>query len=374
MALIYIHIPFCKKKCFYCDFYSTSNLKLIDEYINVLLQEIELKKNFLNFNKLKYSTIYFGGGTPSLLSKEQLKKILDSIFTNFNFTKEIEQTIELNPDDINEEYLISLKKIEFNRLSIGVQSLNNNTLKYLNRRHNSEQAINSIVLASKIGFENISADYIFGLENQTIKQVEQELNCLLKLPIKHLSAYHLELNNNSIFNKLLNKEKIKELDENISYLQYKKLIETTQIYKFNHYEVSNFAKKNFESQHNSSYWKLKPYLGLGASSHSYIKNNRMWNFSDIAKYIYQIKNKNYYAEKEILSKKDSFNEYIMLALRTKKGISKIKLNKFAKDYAFDFYKNLNKLNSKYFIENRNNIYLSEDAIFVSDNIISCLFV
>src|SRR5574344_546021 len=192
MALIYVHIPFCKKKCFYCDFYSIPNLKLIDDYIDALVKEIEEKRNFFNYKKLKYSTIYFGGGTPSLLSEQQLGKILNAIFSNYEFSSNIEQSIELNPDDITIDYLQSLKKLGFNRLSIGVQSLNDKTLKYLNRRHDSENAQKVIEEASSLGFDNISADYIFGLENQTIEQVEFEMEKLLKLPIQHLSAYNIK--------------------------------------------------------------------------------------------------------------------------------------------------------------------------------------
>ncbi len=374
MALIYVHIPFCKKKCFYCDFYSIPNLKLIDDYIDALVKEIEEKRNFFNYKKLKYSTIYFGGGTPSLLSEQQLGKILNAIFSNYEFSSNIEQSIELNPDDITIDYLQSLKKLGFNRLSIGVQSLNDKTLKYLNRRHDSENAQKVIEEASSLGFDNISADYIFGLENQTIEQVEFEMEKLLKLPIQHLSAYNLELDNNSVFHKLLISDKVKELDENISFLQYKKIIEIARKHKFYQYEISNFAQKSFESKHNSSYWKLIPYLGLGASAHSYYQKKRSWNFADIHKYFQQIQEGRYYEEIENLSEKESFNEYIMLSLRTKKGIDKKKLVTYNELYVDEFYNRLKSIKSNYYIENTSFIKITEEAFFVSDDIIFRLFI
>ena len=370
MAGIYVHIPFCKKKCFYCDFYSTINLQLIDKYVDTLISEIKLKK--YNLTVFAVSTVYFGGGTPTLLSINQLDKILTTIKETFRFTEKQEFTIECNPDDLDKDYLLGLKKIGFNRLSIGVQSLDDGMLSFLNRRHNSEQAINSVLWAKEVGFENISVDFIYGIAGQTEQQLENELNTLLSLPITHFSAYCLELENKSVLNKLRELNKFSELEDYIVYRHYLKVLKCAKSYNFSHYEISNYAKKGFESKHNKNYWSFKAYLGLGPSAHSYYGKKRCWNAPTLDKYFKQIEIEENFYDCELLTIKDSYNEFLMLSLRMKSGISKKILSYFP--YKEKTISILRKMNKKYLKETQRNFYFTDEGMFTSDYFVSALFV
>lgn len=319
---LYFHIPFCKTKCAYCAFYSCTETKLIDSFVDALCYEILLRKNELDQKKI-IQTIYFGGGTPSLLSQHHFLQIFNTIKSICDISKCKEITIEVNPDDISAEYAKMLHSLPFNRISIGIQSTNNERLSFIQRRHDSQQAFNAVKQLQTNGFSNISLDLIFGFPNQTILELQNDLKSLIALQPTHISTYNLTFEGETpLVEKLKNKE-IHELDENTSIQMYKTIINTLNQHGYLQYEVSNFAKKGKESIHNSCYWTQKPYIGYGPAAHSYDgKNIRRWNLSDLKKYIQSFENQtNIPFDAEILSQTDLANELLMTRLRTKKGLN-----------------------------------------------------
>ena len=374
LAGIYIHIPFCKQKCAYCDFYSIANKLLLNDYIESLINEIELGKE--NFNNNQHiETIYFGGGTPSILRIEDIEDILNKILNNFKISANPEITFEANPENLREDYMMALLKLGINRLSIGIQSFNDEILKFMKRRHTADDAIISVILANKIGFKNISTDLIYGFEGLSNQYWKYELETMLNLPITHLSAYHLGIEENTLFYKYLKEGKMSNIDEEISFQQYEILSETTNKFGFYQYEISNFAKNTFVSKHNSNYWNMNEYLGFGASAHSFFDNTRQWNISSVKKYIEKIKTGQSFYEFENLSKQDKINESIMLQLRTIKGLDIVQ---FRKDFGEEVYnvvqKKITKINSKYYSICNNHLKLTNQGMFVSNKIIEDLFV
>lgn len=371
MSAIYIHIPFCKSKCAYCDFYSIANNTLLPDYVNSLLKEVNFQKK--NFNH-EIKTIYFGGGTPSLLSIKQIEKILTEIFNVFIVEKNPEISFEANPDDLSQEYLVALKAIGINRLSIGIQSFSDEILKFLKRQHNSATAINSILTAHKVGFNNISTDLIYGIDGQTNKQWQNDLKKILKFPITHLSAYHLGIEEKTLLQKYLLNGKINKMNEIQSFEQYKILLEECKNNDFEQYEISNFAKYGFFSKHNYSYWNGTEYLGLGASAHSFFENKRFWNIANVKTYMDNIFKNDCFYESENLSEKDRYNEFIMLGLRTTKGLFLKKLQEnFNENFYTNFIQSLKQINSKFYTIENGFLKLNLDGMFVSDYIIQNLF-
>ncbi len=373
MAGIYIHVPFCKTICHYCDFYKTANTRLLPAYIDSLTKEIVYRRNFLSED---ISTIYFGGGTPSVLNHLQLSVVLDTIRSNFALRDSLEITMELNPDDCTSDYLDQLYSIGITRLSIGNQSFNDTILTYLNRRHNAAYSIAAIEKSFKAGFTNISADLIYGIPNQTPANFLKDLNLLCDLGIHHLSAYHLTIESGTYFGKLKKVGKLSEISEEVSDDFYKVLIDWAQNNYFEHYEVSNFAKNKMYSSHNMNYWFSIPYLGVGPSAHSFDGNNRFMNISNINKYIDSIADDNLTIEKDALSEKDSFNEFILLRLRTRWGIDLIELKeRFNTVYWHHFVRIAEKyLNSVYVRKSSDHFILSEKGLFVSDYIVREFFL
>ncbi len=373
MSGIYIHIPFCKQKCNYCDFFSVVSKKNIKNYLQAILIEIELQKNFLN---KEIETIYFGGGTPSILSVYDINKILEKIEKNFILNDNVEITLEANPENLNKNYLKNLKSTKINRLSIGIQSFNDEDLIFLNRKHKKKDSIISIKNAQNLGFENISIDLIYGIPNMNLGRFLENLNIFFNLKLQHLSAYSLEFEEKTILYRLLKKNIIKKVSEEKSLQFFKLLVKKAIENNFIHYEISNFGKKNFFSIHNSNYWKNKKYLGIGVSAHSYNKIYRKWNISNISKYIDSIKNKNeIISEKEILDKKTKYNDYILTSLRTIWGIDLISIeNNFGIFFKKYCLKNSQKFIKKNFLIKKNNkITFSEKGKFIIDGIISDLF-
>ncbi len=371
MAGIYIHIPFCKSKCYYCDFYSSQDISKTEQFISSLLIEIEQKKNYLIDNET-IETIYFGGGTPSVLNPKQIQEILSKIYTTYNFSSKTEITFELNPDDITEEYLMLLKKAGINRLSIGLQSFNNNMLKLMNRRHDVKQAINSVKIAKNIGFNNISVDLIYGLPNTNLDFLKDELDKIIKLDIQHISAYHLTYEDKTVFKNYLEKGKLRELPDTESQKQFVYLTKFFEDNGFEQYEISNFAKNNLYSKHNSNYWFGVEYIGLGPSAHSYNKQSRQWNIANVKKYIAEIENNNIFYEKENLTVNDKYNEYLLTRLRTKWGID---LNYIEKNFGNMYLRHLisyvdKYLNLEYIYKQKNIVHLHKNYWFLSDKIIS----
>jgi len=370
MAGIYIHIPFCKSICNYCDFYSVIDEGNHKRFINVVIKEAKLRKDYLSGESI--STIYFGGGTPSVLRLNELNNILVSIYELFDVEKDCEITIELNPDDVNFGWLSGLRKAGFNRLSYGIQSWNDNILKMLNRRHNSAQAAKAIEDSERAGFENISVDLIYGIPGYGSENWERDLNITLRYNIKHLSAYHLTIESGTLFSKMKKEGRLKEIDEEESNNQFNLLIEKTASAGFIQYEISNFAKDGWFSRHNSNYWKQVMYLGVGPSAHSFNKISRQWNISHIEKYISALESNKLLFRKEELSLRTRFNEYIMTSLRTMWGIDLGYVeNNFEKE-GYDYIINLSRKFISYGLMRMegNSLILTNTGKMISDNIIS----
>jgi oxygen-independent coproporphyrinogen-3 oxidase len=317
MAGIYIHIPFCKSKCHYCNFYSLASSRYVKDFIPVLIKEIELQKNYLEEEPIE--TIYFGGGTPSLLEYDALMQVFEKLQQTFVIADKPEITLEANPDDLNVLKLKELKQVSVNRLSIGIQSFFDEDLKYLNRKHTASQAETAIKRSQDEGFENISIDFIYGIPTLTDEHWEQNLVNSFSLAVPHISAYSLTVESKTALETLILKGKAKPTDEEQSIRQFGILMKEMKLNSFIQYEISNFCKEGFISKHNSNYWKGKKYLGFGPSAHSYNINSRQWNIANIQEYFEGIEKAAPVVEKEILSGADKFNEYIMTSLRTMWG-------------------------------------------------------
>jgi oxygen-independent coproporphyrinogen-3 oxidase len=317
MAGIYIHIPFCKKACHYCNFHFSVSQNLLPQMVNAICQEAELRNDYITEN---ISTIYFGGGTPSLLTIYDLRFTIEKLRILFNVDTNAEITLEANPDDINEEKLLAWKEVGINRLSIGVQSFFDDDLQWMNRAHNATQAYKSIILAKQFGFENISIDLIYGTPHLTNEQWLQNLETAATLNVQHLSCYALTVEPNTALHKMIALQKKENVDAEKQSNQFEILMHWANKNGYEHYEISNFAKPGFRSKHNSSYWQGKQYLGLGPSAHSYNESSRQWNVSNNVLYTESI-NKNIVPfDIENLSSTQKLNEYIMTGLRTVEGV------------------------------------------------------
>lgn len=311
---IYIHIPFCKQKCHYCDFHFSTSLKNKNDLITALITEIGLQKDYLNQKPVE--TIYFGGGTPSFLDAGEIRRILDRVYSEFDVISNPEITLEGNPDDFTFQKLQELKQAGINRLSIGIQSFNDADLTWMNRAHNSNQATKCVQDAQSLGFKNITIDLIYGLPEMTIEAWEINLEKALALDVQHISSYNLTVEPGTSLHHLVKTGKSKPLNDEAGAEQFEVLINTLEHNNFQHYEISSFGKEGYFSKHNSSYWKRKFYLGIGPSAHSFNGNTRQWNVANNAKYIKAIKEGEVPFELEKLSKTDRYNEYILLGLRT----------------------------------------------------------
>lgn len=341
MSGLYLHFPFCNSKCIYCSFYSVASLKNQQEFLNALLLEIDFKKSFLKNDEIQ--TLYFGGGTPSLFSIEDLSKIIDQLKQSFTFSSSFEFTFEANPEQCSLEYLSALKKLGVNRLSIGIQSFNDEILHFLGRKHNTMQALQAVEHAQKAGFSNVSIDLIYGIMERKVGEWQQDLDIALSLPIKHLSAYALTVEENTKLFKQISKNSSgapfigKDQDEELAISDMNVLLETIQKSSFYRYEVSNFSIQGFESQHNSNYWNGTYYLGLGPSAHSFDGDTRSWNVASVTKYVDGLVHGKPISEFENLSISDKFNEAIMLGIRTSKGVL---ISEISKKYGEVFVQHL----------------------------------
>jgi oxygen-independent coproporphyrinogen-3 oxidase len=325
MAGIYIHIPFCSTRCIYCDFYTTTKTIQKKEYVDSLISEMKLRKDYLNGEKI--STIYFGGGTPSLLSFNDFEKIFAAIDSLFVLSGNPEITLEANPDDLTANYVYSLGKLPFNRISIGIQSFVDEELRFLRRRHNADEAEKAVMLCKKTGFNNISIDLMFGLPDQTEDSWRYSLYKAVSLDVEHISAYDLSYETGTPIYVMYEKGSIKPLDEETGRLFFLILNETLTNAGFVHYEVSNFAKSTLGypygmiSKHNSSYWNGTNYMGIGAAAHSYNTESRSWNISSVSDYIDLIGNGLLPSETEYLDRRTNYNDFIITRLRTIWGVS-----------------------------------------------------
>jgi oxygen-independent coproporphyrinogen-3 oxidase len=370
MAGIYIHIPFCKKLCFYCDFYHVISPENNSSFIDALLKEASLRKDYLENEAV--STIYLGGGTPSVFSIKDLETILNHINKEFRVAEDCEITIELNPDDIQPAYLEGLKNHNINRISLGVQSWRDSDLKMLNRRHDSKQAVAALKEILNAGFSNVTIDLIYGIPGMGLKEWESNLDSSFSFDIKHLSAYHLTIEPGTVFGKMLEKGTISEIDENDSAAQFNLLIEKAESEGFIQYEISNFGKPGYFSVHNSNYWKQVSYLGLGPSAHSFNGYSRQWNIRDLKGYIKSVNAGKPYFEREELDSRTRFNEYIMTSLRTMWGIDLEYVEKMFEKEGYDYVVNLSGKFKNYGLMKmgKKSLVLTNQGKLISDNIIS----
>ena len=373
MAGIYLHIPFCKQACNYCDFHFSTSMKTKVDFVQAIIQEIELRKCV--FANEFISSVYFGGGTPSLLSKEELDTIFEKLYKSFTIDADAEITLEANPDDLTFEKLQQLKDSPVNRLSIGVQSFRDEDLKYMNRAHTAIEALNSIKMAQDAGFQNITIDLIYGTPGMSNMDWKYNLIKSFALNIPHISSYALTVEEKTPLYYQILKKNLGPVDEQQSADQFKILMAEMLRHGYEQYEISNFCKDNSYSKHNSSYWKKDHYLGLGPSAHSYFGNLRMWNVSNNVKYIKALSTSKLPLVKENLNPQDMYNEYVMTSLRTKWGCSLIEIEK---DYSMSFshyFKAQIKSHEMngYIIENKGVYTLSETGKLIADRITSDLF-
>jgi oxygen-independent coproporphyrinogen-3 oxidase len=370
MAGIYIHIPFCKKLCFYCDFYHVVSPDDSSSFIDALLKEASLRKDYLGEDSV--STIYLGGGTPSVFSIKDLGTILNHVKKLFRVTEDCEISIELNPDDVNEAYLEGLKNLNINRISLGIQSWRDADLKLLNRRHDSARAVTALKETLNAGFKNVTIDLIYGIPGMSLKDWESNLDFTFSFDIMHLSAYHLTFEPGTVFGKMLEKGDISEIDEDDSAAQFNLLIEKAESEGFIQYEISNFGKPGYFSIHNSNYWKQVNYLGLGPSAHSFNGYTRQWNVRDLKGYIKSVNAGKSFFESEELDIKKRFNEYIMTSLRTMWGIDLDYIEGMFEKEGYDYVVNLSGKFRNYGLMKleKNSLVLTNQGKLISDNIIS----
>ena len=371
MAGIYIHIPFCRSKCSYCDFYSVARLSLTETFTNSLCKEIEKKAYLLNKKEIR--TIYFGGGTPSVLSIKQVETIFSAIDKHYDLSVLEEVSFEMNPEDTNQNYLNQLKKTPVNRLSIGVQSLQENILSIMKRRHTVNSSINAILEVANAGFHNLSIDLIYGVQNLTDLDWEKTIYALLINPVKHLSAYSLTIEEKTILHKHCKNDMYRSPTDEQIFKQYEILIQVTKELGYSQYEISNFAIPGYKSIHNSSYWSDDYYLGFGPSAHSFLNGKRFWNKADLNLYMKNINNIEDYIEEEELSDENIHNEYLMKRLRTTEGFRFTDYTSIFGNESLRLLKTkLDSINEKYIFKNSDELRLTTKGLFISDTIISSL--
>lgn len=375
MAGFYIHIPLCRKVCYYCDFHFVASLSKKDSLIDSILIEIEQRSQ--EWADSSFSTIYFGGGTPSVLSIDEINTITSQIEKYHNIDDSIEFTLEANPDDLTPGYLERLKNdTKVNRLSIGIQSFHDRDLKFINRRHNGEQARLSILNTKKAGFSNITIDLIYGIPGLNNNEWEKNIMTFIELDIPHLAAYHLSIEPKTVFGVFQKRNKIQAIDEDISVQQYNLLTSILSKQGYEHYEISNFAKNGMSSKHNTAYWQGKKYIGIGPSAHSFDGNNRRWNISNNTRYCQSlINNLQDYYESENLSVNDRFNDYLLTSLRTIWGAN---LGFIKKEFGEQYYRHCSNKIEKYSDSEQitlreDNFRISEKGWLVSDAILSDFF-
>lgn len=374
MAGIYIHVPFCKTRCIYCGFYSTTSLGLRDEYVDAVCAELQRRKEYLRGEDVE--TLYFGGGTPSQLSPEHIGRILDIIYNIYNVRASAEITLEGNPDDMTPCFLSELRRMGVNRLSMGVQSFDDSRLRFLHRRHSACQARTAVEDAIKSGFENISIDLMFGFPKQTLEQWKADVKEAIALPVRHISAYSLMYDEGTVLSTMLDRGDITEIDEELSLEMYKFLVDELKKAGFEHYEISNFCRPGYCSRHNSSYWHGIPYLGIGAGAHSYDGRTRQYNVDSLMDYM-----KGANPEKEELTLDELYNEFVFTGLRTHEGISLSLLRaRFGEQYYDYCMKNAQRHidNSTLAVEpnddNETMLHLTEEGVFISNDIMSDLML
>lgn len=372
MQGIYIHIPFCSQACHYCDFHFSTNQSSREEMTRMLCQEITLRQNYLEKKALE--TVYFGGGTPSLLSAKELSSLLETLYRHFPVSPNAEITIEANPDDLTAQKLRELKQLGFNRLSIGIQSFSDAHLHYLHRIHSSADARRSVLQAQDVGFDNISVDLIYGIPSTNHDIWKFDLESAHSLNVQHISSYCLTIEPGTVFGKWLKAKKIKNTEEDFSALQFEMLMESMSDHGYEHYEVSNFSLPGLHSRHNSSYWLGGRYLGIGPAAHSYNGTSRQHNVASNAAYMQNIGKGKIPAEIEVLSQKDKVNEYLLTGIRTKWGCDFFRLRQeFGMDIS-SYEKIIEPYRNENYLSYENGVVqLSKKGMLIADKITSDLF-
>ncbi|WP_026109794.1 radical SAM family heme chaperone HemW [Flavobacterium sp. WG21] len=379
MSGIYIHIPFCKQACHYCDFHFSTSMKKKDEMVLALAKEIILRKNELNLTDSARSdnqieTIYFGGGTPSVLSNDEINFLIENVYKNYNVAENPEITLEANPDDLSPERILELSKSPINRLSIGIQSFYEDDLKMMNRAHNSVEAKKCLEEATKY-FDNISLDLIYGIPGLTDEMWKQNIETALSFGIPHISSYALTVEPKTALKKLIDTGKIAEPQDEAASNHFMILVDTLEKNGFIHYELSNFGKEGYFSKNNSAYWLGKKYIGIGPSAHSFDGHKRGWNVANNALYLKAIQHDELPIETEILTVSDRYNEYIMTGLRTIWGVSLERIeNEFGSEYLNYLLKQSQKFLTDDLLSIENNILRPTlKGKFLTDGIASDLF-
>jgi len=372
ISSIYIHIPYCKKACTYCNFHFSTTLKNKTHLINAICKELRNRKS--EFKNETVKSIYFGGGTPSICSSAEIESIIQTIYENYTVLKNAEITLEANPDDLSAEKIMELKKTPINRLSIGIQSFFEKDLQLMNRSHTAKEALNCIIEAQK-HFKNISIDLIYGIPNLTNEQWLKNLHQVISLNIPHISAYALTVEPNTVLEKQIQKKVITAPKDSIANEHYEILVTTLQNENYINYEFSNFGKDGFFSQNNTGYWKGEKYIGIGPSAHSFNGFQRSWNIANNNQYLMGIENNKPNFEIETLTLEDQFNEYVMTGLRTMWGIS---LQKIEEKFGQKYLDHLKKYSQKHINNNllqleNNHFFITQNGKFLTDGIASDLF-
>lgn len=369
---IYIHIPFCKSRCIYCGFYSTTNKELKERYVDALIREIHMRKD--DFARLgtslspsSTSTVYFGGGTPSSLSVCDIERIVGALESTFNGTPS-EVTLEMNPDDVTKDYIKAVRQMGINRISMGIQTFDDSRLQFIRRRHNASQAEKAVMTIREEGIHNVSIDLMFGFPNQTMDEWVTDIDKAIALHPTHISAYSLMYEEDTPLFRMLQKGEINQIDDETSLAMYTELINRLTANGYEHYEISNFAMPGYRSVHNSSYWHDTPYLGFGAAAHSYNKETRSWNIPDLKKYIESIESGVLPSESEVIDADTHYNDLITTALRTREGLNLDDLPQKYREYALV---NARKSISEHLLEaTDSHIRLTREGLFVSDMVMS----
>jgi oxygen-independent coproporphyrinogen III oxidase len=372
MAGIYVHIPFCKKRCSYCDFhFSTTFSSYREKLISAICLELDLRKSELN--GIPVETVYFGGGTPSLLTKDELSDILLAVRHAYQLIEEPEITFEVNPDDASQEHLIAWRELGINRLSIGLQSFQESDLTWMNRSHTNQQGEQAVRLAQSLGFDNISIDLIYGLPELSNNQWLSHLNQALNLNVQHISSYCLTIEPKTALNHFVEKGTLSRPTEEQQSEQFDLLVSTLAKAGFEHYEISNFAKDEQYAKHNSAYWNFTPYVGVGPSAHSFNGHQRRWNVANNTKYFQQVGKNQDWFEVETLSLSEKWNEYFLTGLRTKWGILKKSIKDLGGFNASELTQLEIYLRTDLIIENQENYVLTEKGKLQADGISSSFF-
>lgn len=370
MAGIYLHIPFCKRRCIYCDFFSTTQSERKTAYVHTLCNELKMRKEYLEGENIE--TIYLGGGTPSQLDKEDFEFIFSYIYKNYSISDTPEITLEANPDDLTPEYIAMLRTLPFNRLSMGIQTFNESILKLLQRRHSARQAIEAFQNCRAAGFQNISIDLMYGLPGETLASWKEDLEQAVDLHPEHISAYHLTYEEGTALWRLREQHKVEEADEDLSVSLFCALIDRLSAAGYEHYEISNFCLPNLHSRHNSSYWMEKKYLGCGPSAHSYNGISRQWNVASLDEYIKGISAGTPVFEIEELDLYTRYNDFVITRIRTKWGMP---LSKLRNEFGEELYDYCLRMAAPHLnqgtLELVNDVLrLTRKGIFISDGIMS----